>query len=323
MSGILFGLGVLLTAVGVGMIGFGIPVREFSFGNTMISAGTTALAGGFVVIGLAAAVRQLTRIAETLKARPAPRPSRTEASESAAVAVQPAAPAPAAQPAPAPRVAPVRAPMPPQPRSEPAVREPRAAEAAPDVSAEAIERLRASIIRPERASAEPTVVAVSEDVPLSPRVPARPAPQRAATVTAEPATNGSGQPGEATPVGQRKSGLDFLFRSRSAAKRTENFETVWPAETRAAPKAGKPAPQPPAPPPAAAPVSPPPPLAAAPATAPSTDTEAQPVAILKSGVVDGMAYTLYADGSIEATLPQGTVRFGSIAELRSHIEANS
>jgi hypothetical protein len=36
-----------------------------------------------------------------------------------------------------------------------------------------------------------------------------------------------------------------------------------------------------------------------------------------------MAYTLYADGSIEATLPQGTVRFGSIAELRSHIEANS
>ena len=46
------------------------------------------------------------------------------------------------------------------------------------------------------------------------------------------------------------------------------------------------------------------------------------VAILKSGVVDGMAYTLYADGSIEAQLPQGTVRFGSIAELRAHIENN-
>jgi hypothetical protein len=45
--------------------------------------------------------------------------------------------------------------------------------------------------------------------------------------------------------------------------------------------------------------------------------------ILKSGVVDGMAYTLYADGSIEATLPHGTVRFGSIAELRAHIETNS
>jgi hypothetical protein len=46
-------------------------------------------------------------------------------------------------------------------------------------------------------------------------------------------------------------------------------------------------------------------------------------AILKSGVVDGMAYTLYADGSIEAKLPHGTVRFGSIAELRAHIENNS
>jgi hypothetical protein len=51
--------------------------------------------------------------------------------------------------------------------------------------------------------------------------------------------------------------------------------------------------------------------------------QARGAAILKSGVVDGMAYTLYADGSIEAKLPQGTVRFGSIAELRSHIEHNS
>ena len=35
----------------------------------------------------------------------------------------------------------------------------------------------------------------------------------------------------------------------------------------------------------------------------------RPAAILKSGVIDGMAYTLYADGSIEAELPQGIVRF--------------
>src|SRR5262249_60008019 len=53
------------------------------------------------------------------------------------------------------------------------------------------------------------------------------------------------------------------------------------------------------------------------------EREARSVAILKSGVVDGMAYTLYADGSIEAQLPHGPVRFGSIAELRAHIENNS
>jgi len=56
---------------------------------------------------------------------------------------------------------------------------------------------------------------------------------------------------------------------------------------------------------------------------PAPATEPHAAAILKSGVVDGMAYTLYADGSIEAKLPHGTVRFGSIAELRAHIESNS
>ena len=53
------------------------------------------------------------------------------------------------------------------------------------------------------------------------------------------------------------------------------------------------------------------------------DDAATEITILKSGVVDGMAYTLYSDGSIEAELPQGTLRFGSITELRSHIEQGS
>jgi len=48
--------------------------------------------------------------------------------------------------------------------------------------------------------------------------------------------------------------------------------------------------------------------------------ETRNVSILKSGVIDGMAYTLYTDGSIEAELPQGTMRFGSIDELRAHLE---
>jgi hypothetical protein len=32
-----------------------------------------------------------------------------------------------------------------------------------------------------------------------------------------------------------------------------------------------------------------------------------------------MAYTLYTDGSIEAELPIGTVRFASIEELQEHV----
>ena len=45
-----------------------------------------------------------------------------------------------------------------------------------------------------------------------------------------------------------------------------------------------------------------------------------PVTVLKSGVVDGMAYSLYSDGSIEAQMPEGMIRFASIDELRSHLD---
>ena len=45
-----------------------------------------------------------------------------------------------------------------------------------------------------------------------------------------------------------------------------------------------------------------------------------PVTILKSGVVDGMAYSLYSDGSIEAQMPEGMMRFASIDELRAHLD---
>ena len=42
--------------------------------------------------------------------------------------------------------------------------------------------------------------------------------------------------------------------------------------------------------------------------------------MLKSGVVDGMAYSLYSDGSIEAQMPEGLMRFASIDELRTHLD---
>ena len=45
--------------------------------------------------------------------------------------------------------------------------------------------------------------------------------------------------------------------------------------------------------------------------------------IIKSGVVDGMAYSLYSDGSIEAQMPEGMMRFGSIDELRAHLGQRS
>ncbi|MET0677150.1 MAG: DUF308 domain-containing protein [Bradyrhizobium sp.] len=50
----------------------------------------------------------------------------------------------------------------------------------------------------------------------------------------------------------------------------------------------------------------------------------QPAAkILKSGIVDGMAYSLFSDGSIEAQMPEGMMRFSSIDELRVHLDQRS
>ena len=59
-------------------------------------------------------------------------------------------------------------------------------------------------------------------------------------------------------------------------------------------------------------------------TQPAAGNEAKPpVTVLKSGVVDGMAYSLYSDGSIEAQLPEGMMRFASIDELRAHLDQRS
>jgi hypothetical protein len=188
---------------------------------------------------------------------------------------------------------------------EAAPAEPRAAEAAPaasiDVSASAIERLRSTMPRPDR------VVTNGEEVPLSPSggQPADP--------VAKP------RPG-ATVEAIREPRLDFLFRSRSPRPphQAESFDMMWPKRGQhRAPdqsKTDEGARQP-------APGGEEKRIASQPV--PASAQEPRQVPILKSGVVDGMAYTLYADGSIEAQLPHGTVRFGSIAELRAHIENNS
>jgi hypothetical protein len=110
-------------------------------------------------------------------------------------------------------------------------------------------------------------------------------------------------------------------------KSSSFFDSMWPPENKMfgrpeateepAPSQPGPAVQPPA-------VEPPPVTEGAPIEPPAEKTAEKPraVAILKSGVVDGMGYTLYVDGSIEAELPQGTLRFASIHELRAHLEQN-
>lgn len=81
-----------------------------------------------------------------------------------------------------------------------------------------------------------------------------------------------------------------------------SFDDAWPKPDRGRP--GEP--------PAASRRPPPP--------APEPQAEPAPVTVLKSGIVDGMAYSLYSDGSIEAQMPEGMMRFASIDELRAHLD---
>src|ERR1700693_4083265 len=112
MSVLLFVVGAIATMVGVGMVGYGIPINEFSFGNTLIVAGTTATVGGRIIIAISAAVSKLQRVAEMLATRTPVRSSR---------------PIEMFEPPAGSRAAPMpgQVPFPPRPKSEAGARQPQ------------------------------------------------------------------------------------------------------------------------------------------------------------------------------------------------------
>lgn len=65
------------------------------------------------------------------------------------------------------------------------------------------------------------------------------------------------------------------------------------------------------------------PTAAAEAHAAERNANQPAVTVVKSGIVNSMAYSLYSDGSIEAEMPEGMMRFASVDELRVHLEQQS
>ncbi|HZP79639.1 MAG TPA: hypothetical protein VFB45_26130 [Pseudolabrys sp.] len=286
MAVLLFVIGGLSVVAGAALTAFGFSI-ELSFGNSLIVAGVTALVGGFIIIGLGAAVAQLRRIAELLGRSDLPRP--LEDGRPPAARVQ----------------------FPPRPKGEAkAAAAPR--ELTIPLRLDEVPTRTASTFAPTPADLH-TGGEESDEVPLSPLTP----PRAPSAPSAKPAETKPATPPLPEPPWRTSPGLP---PSRPL------FDTLWPAErpAKAGPNAkletnettAK------APPrePAAEPVGSPPDASEAEAM-PARETRA--VAILKSGVVDGMGYTLYVDGSIEAELPQGTLRFNSIGELRHHLEKNS
>jgi hypothetical protein len=321
-------LGLLLTAAGFVTVGFGVPINAFSLGNTLIIAGTVAIAGGLILIGLAAAVRQLNRIAAALKALGRTgRPADIEAGLATANARTPsvAMPPPPVRAPDAPRPAEFDMPRPAEPMmpdpqmSEPLAAEPRATAPQPGGGSGPLDWLRP---KSRSTSGEPPVVEISDEAPLSPRSTPRPS-YSPLTNMAEPM-----QEPKPWPPSRSEGPTEFKMGSRSeqiarvpppgersrdgAARESSLFDVRWP-NSNASRTAGD------------APELHPDERdeSVSETHTPAVPASERPVAILKSGVIEGMAYTLYADGSIEADLPQGTLRFASVDELRAHLEQHS
>jgi hypothetical protein len=293
--------GVGLVLAGLLAIGVGIPNKEFSVGGTLILTGVIGVCTGAIMLGLWMAVRELKTIARRLGSGAGD--ARGEA------AVRPALPPGIArEPAPADggllftRDQPPRdnagstEPSSPPPWYEQARHEqarPRGdapPEAAPPAEAATPAKPKRNLLfssssRKERERAQ---TRTSEPLPpdlLSPEL--RPNPP-AAPLPLEPDEAQPPSFEDAWPKSERSRPGEIPPQRRPRKPSTFNETNGTAAEDR----------PPPAP----------------------RNEDQPPVTVLKSGVVDGMAYSLYSDGSIEAQMPEGMMRFASIDELRTHLD---
>jgi hypothetical protein len=293
-------LGVAITAAGIVLLAPGLPILGQGFDASIITPGAVAVVGGLILIGLGLAIRVLGRIERALAARQLPRTVRpTETLADTSTTQEQSTPAPI--------------PFPTKPTTEPRQQTPAAAAAAAPSDDAVLERFREkfpTLVRLDNAS-----VVEETDVSLSPQPPVR-VDEEAGEIDNAAA---SGQANGAAPATRTVRRLDVTPRPSGRAERAKSFDAFLPTRQRP----GREAPQTAT----VQPVTPVLPAEPAPDVHPAVPAFQAPgpvpVSVLKSGVVDGMAYTLYSDGSIEAALPQGTLRFGSITELRNHIEQAS
>jgi len=280
--------GVAAVVAGGVAIWFGIPVKEFSFGNTMILAGAMAICSGLLLIGLGLVIRELKAIKQSLRER-ALEAERREADGPLL---------------PAGSIAGRRGPS---DRDEFDIRHVASESLAPagprrqtaphpddgDASGQ-------GVMRPEVESAEP------EAPPQT--TPAR--GRRNLLFSSSRKERDKGQPGlsdRAVNIPSTAPAVEVEPEGRSEPH--PSFTNTWPRVER----------------------SPRPDLSpsrrdttlAPPRQADRISSPGQSMSVatvVKSGTVDGMAYSLYSDGSIEAQMPEGMMRFASIEQLRTHID---
>jgi hypothetical protein len=285
------GIGFVLAGL-LGIV-FGLPVKEFSFGNTLILAGAVTTCTGMILLGLWTVVRELRAVAERLESGEAVMPRAGLPAD-----VNPAPREPENDVFPFGRDQPRRA----DPAdAEPATLPPWHEETAtrdrarndspplPGLPAEPAAKPRRNLLfsstsRKERERAE---LRVTDPSLVDPR--SSPAGGSTTAKSSEPPAASE------DPWPHREGGRTLDAPPPRRSGRTPSTFTEVNAGATGADR----------PPPAAR----------------SEDSSA--VSVLKSGVVDGMAYSLYSDGSIEAQMPEGLMRFASIDELRAHLDQRS
>jgi hypothetical protein len=290
--------GIGLVLAGLLTVGFGVQL-DLSLGNTLILAGAITACTGMILLGIWTVVRELKNIARRLGAGVAAESDVGTALQSTAAGVredggflfsrdQPAAEnAGNAEPA-----APSPSPLPwhEEAASRDRVRgdvpsPPEPVEAAPGLKPRRNLLFSSSSRKErERAQARTTEPSAADLRPASPGPASPAAPPPPESTEVPPATFD-----DAWPKPERSRAVD------APPRRSGRAPSTFTEANAAAPAADR---HPPA----------------------VRNEDQPPVTVLKSGVVDGMAYSLYSDGSIEAQMPEGMMRFASIDELRAHLD---
>jgi hypothetical protein len=283
-------VGMLVAGIGLGLagllaIGYGFTIKEFSTGNTLILSGVIGVCAGVIMFALWVAVRELKIIARRLGGG--------EPEARREMSVRPVLP-PGASPL-----------APPLDRS-PAFDDQPGFEATGAVpppwqdAAASLDHPHGDPPEPGPADTGPPAVRPKRNLMFSST--SRKERERAQARASEPfppdLLSADIRPNLSTPP-----------PAESAEPPPASFDDAWPKPDRARPgdvpsqrRSGR-----------------------TPSTfeangAPAGDESRSAVTVLKSGVVDGMAYSLYSDGSIEAQMPEGMMRFASIDELRAHLD---
>ncbi len=319
--------GTVVFCIGILTVVFGIPIKEFSFGSTMILAGAIVACTGLILVGLYAVGRELRNLTRRLEAGlPVAAPvlpvalPREPAAEIEAVppVIRPARTQPELPPAPRP--------LPPRPAREDTLFTRDQPSDGPRDEDDFGARDTRDHDRPSEPPAwdEHPVARSRAPAPGSEQFdsqPPEPAPRQRRNIMFSSHRRDKNLPSredspdeavqrpeiESRPPSDRETGASDPFdRAWPQSGRTRQHDTRQ--EPSAPPNGRTPSAADEAPEPARERFQPP------------RRSDASSVTIVKSGVVDSMAYSLYSDGSIEAQMPEGMVRFASIDELRAHLD---